>query len=325
MAGASSGRRWRGLVPGWARRVTGRPGPRGIEQRPGAAAELDASERARAELAGEVARLTGALRDSHRDREALAAHARRLDAALQGLDRFVRSADYHADHLTVWGRNLAFLEEAAFVRAYGRGMSSGHKMARPKGSDEDIHVEWRVHILCWAAWHARHLPGCFVECGVNTGLYALAVCDFIDFNATGKEFYLFDTFNGIPEAQIADDEREHATLYNAQYYEECYELARRNFAPYPRARLVRGIVPGSFAGVSIDRVCYLSIDMNIAEPEVAALAFFWDRLTPGAPVILDDYGWITAARQQRELNRFAESRGVRIATLPTGQGLLLKP
>jgi hypothetical protein len=275
-------------------------------------------------LAAEVARLTRSLRDAQQQREALAAHARRLDDALQRLDRHIRSADYHADHLAVWHRNVGFLNAPAFVRAYRRGMDSGHKMGRPEGSTADIHIEWRVHVVCWAAWHARHLPGAYVECGVNTGVYSLAVCEFIDFNATGKDFYLFDTYGGIPESQVPEEDRERVARL-AGLYEECYALARQNFAPFPRARLVRGIVPESLTTVAIDRVCYLSIDMNVAEPEVAALAHFWDRLSPGAPVILDDYGWTEHARQYEALNRFARLHDVRIATLPTGQGLLLRP
>jgi hypothetical protein len=300
------------------RRLADRLGLRGLSgAHAGAPSERDA-------LAAEVARLTRALRDAQQQREALAAHARRLDDALQRLDRHVRSADYHADHLAVWHRNVGFLGDPAFVRAYRRGMDSGHKMCRPMGSTADIHIEWRVHVVCWAAWHARLLPGSFVECGVNTGVYSLAVCDFIDFNATGKDFYLFDTYRGIPESHVADADRERVARF-AGLYEECYEVARRNFAPFPRARLVRGVVPESLATVDIDRVCYLSIDMNVAEPELAALAHFWDRLSPGAPVILDDYGWAEHARQYEALNRFARLHDVRIATLPTGQGLLLKP
>jgi hypothetical protein len=110
-----------------------------------------------------------------------------------------------------------------------------------------------------------------------------------------------------------------------RYYSECFEIARRNFAPFPKAVLVRGKVPDTLRSVDIEQVCYLSIDMNIVEPEIAAIEFFWDKLSPGAPVILDDYGWSTYLLQKEAMDRFAEQRGVRILTLPTGQGLLLKP
>jgi O-methyltransferase len=233
---------------------------------------------------------------------------------------------YCADDLIVRQKNTAFMREPRFVDAYARGMNSGHKIGRERGSTTDIHIEWRVHVLCWAASQAAKLPGDFVECGVNTGIFSLAVANYIDFNSTGKRFYLFDTFAGIPDEQITDRERALGRgRENEAYYEECYQVAIENFAAYPNAHLVRGPVPDTLTHVSIDRVCYLSIDMNIVAPEIAALRHFWPKLTPGAPVILDDYGWLDYVPQKEAIDEFAESVGCKVLTLPTGQGLLLKP
>ncbi|MFH0830921.1 MAG: TylF/MycF/NovP-related O-methyltransferase [Parcubacteria group bacterium] len=234
--------------------------------------------------------------------------------------------DYAHDGLAVWGKNVSFLKDPRFVRAYNRGMDSGHKIARPAGSRADIHIEWRVHTLIWAAQHALHLPGDFVECGVNTGIFSLAICDYIDFNSTRKDFWLFDTFCGIPVEQISPSEQElDRANENTVAYEECYTLAKKNFAPFPRARLVRGKIPDTLTSVPIGNVCYLSLDLNIAQPEVAALTYFWEKLVPGAPVILDDYGWQHWHPQKEAMDAFARDHGVTILTLPTGQGLLLKP
>lgn len=233
---------------------------------------------------------------------------------------------YDSDFLRVWRKDPRFLRDPAFVRAYGRGMDSGHAIGRPAGSSDDIHIEWRIHVLTWAAWHASRLPGDFVECGVNTGIFSLAVCDFIDFNATGKAFYLFDTYRGIPVEQVSEgEERQGRLVENSVAYFECFERARDNFAPFPRAHLVRGRVPDTFSEVEIESVCYLSIDMNIVEPEIAAIEYFWPRLVPGAPVVLDDYGWGGYEEQKAAMDCFAEGQGVKVLLLPTGQGLLLKP
>jgi O-methyltransferase len=172
--------------------------------------------------------------------------------------------------------------------------------------------------------HGSRLDGDFVECGVNTGWHSLAICEYVDFNSLDKAFYLFDTYCGLPEEQMSPYEKEHKSGFNKQYYPECYELTRRNFAPWPRVKLVRGKVPDTLTSVAIERVAYLSLDMNLAHPERAALEHFWPKLTPGALVVLDDYAWICMEEQKEAADQFAKARGVEVLTLPTGQGLLIK-
>ena len=232
---------------------------------------------------------------------------------------------YDADYLMVWNKNTDFLQDEWFMAAYRAGMDSGHKIGRPAGSSEDIHIEWRILVCCWAAWHAKQLPGDFVECGTNTGIMSLAICNYIDFNSTGKNFYLFDTFRGIPEAQMLPEERAAGRGLENSIYEECFETAKRNFSPFPRAHLVRGEVPDTLPSQPIEKVCYLMLDMNIMVPERAALEYFWDKLVPGAIVLLDDYGWLGYVAQKRALDEFAASKGVKILNIPTGHGMLIKP
>lgn len=232
---------------------------------------------------------------------------------------------YSADHLRVWHKSVSFLHDPQFQAAYHYGMDSGHRICREPGSKTDIHIEWRVHVILWAARHAVRLQGDFVECGVNTGVYSLALCKHLDFNRTGRSIYLFDTYAGIPLEQITEREKRLGRLEeNKNWFEECYENSKKNFAPYPKAVLVRGKVPDTLRNVNIGSVCYLSIDMNIVEPEIAAIEYFWDKLVPGAPVILDDYGWNGFLPQKEAMDDFAARKGVPILDLPTGQGLILK-
>jgi O-methyltransferase len=235
---------------------------------------------------------------------------------------------YQADHLAVWEKSVEFLDDPRFRSAYRRGVNSGHTFPLlPYAGEDDatLHIEWRVHVCCWAATVAARLPGDFVECGVNTGIFSLAICEYINFNATGKMFWLFDTFCGIPEEQLNERERALGRLGENSWYPDCWELAKTNFAPFPNARLVRGKVPDTLATVEIDRVSYLSLDMNIALPERAALEFFWPKLVPGALVVLDDYAQKPYEEQKRAIDEFAADREITILTLPTGQGMLIKP
>lgn len=228
--------------------------------------------------------------------------------------------DYEDGSLVVRNQNIEFLKDPRFLAAYERGMNSGHHFG-----NYVTRLEWRAHTGCWAAVHAKRLPGDFVECGVNTGILSLAVCEYIDFNATGKKFWLFDTFAGIPQSQVSKREAFRVRWENERnFYPDCWELAQQNFASYPNAHLIRGMVPESLPQAPIEKVCYLSIDMNIAAPERAAIEYFWPKLVTGAIVILDDYGWRGFEAQKATMDEFAAQMGTEVLALPTGQGLIIK-
>jgi len=222
------------------------------------------------------------------------------------------------DGLWVNGRNLEFFEGEKFLESYEVGVNSGHSLGA-------INVKWRMATICWAVRHASHLKGDFVECGVNTGIASLTGARYIEFEKLkDKTWYLFDTFCGIPEEGLGAQERDKVDLMNRHYF-DCFDLVQKNFEDYDNITLVKGVVPESLDSVSIGSVAYLSIDMNLAAPEIAAFRHFWPKLVTGAVVVLDDYGFAGFEEQKEAMDALANEKGVEIFSVPTGQGLLIKP
>lgn len=228
---------------------------------------------------------------------------------------------FEGDALRTYCKNVSWMQEPRFREAYETGFNSGHRYSHLP----DLHLEWRIHVILWAAQQALHHPGDFVECGVNTGIFSLTVCKYLDFAKLPRRFYLFDTFAGIPESQMSATERTHRLKENRDFYQDCFDIARQNFSPWPNTQLVRGLVPDTLSNVDIQQVAYLSIDMNIAKPERDALEFFWPKLVSGGVIVLDDYGWKNYAEQKATIDEFANAHGIQICTLPTGQGIIVKP
>jgi hypothetical protein len=213
--------------------------------------------------------------------------------------------------------NHDFLKDPRFIAAYSRGSQA---------QGEDPKHYWRAHVALWCAAQAARLPGDFVECGVWKGFLCSAIMSYLDWNKLDRKFFLFDTFCGIDEDQVTAEERErlHLEHYRLHYLPN-YEDAVRNFAEFKNVNLVKGSVPQALREVEVGPVCFLSLDMNNVTPELAAAEYFWDRLVPGATVLLDDYGFVSYEEQKRGFDQFARARGVEILALPTGQGLLIKP
>jgi O-methyltransferase len=87
---------------------------------------------------------------------------------------------------------------------------------------------------------------------------------------------------------------------------------------------MKGMVPDTLTKVNIEKVCYLSLDMNCALPEIAAANFFWDKIVKGGMILLDDYGLVQYQEQKIAFNEFAKEKNIEILSLPTGQGLIVK-
>ena len=173
-----------------------------------------------------------------------------------------------------------FLNDRRFRSAHATGrLATGRN---PKGNS----VAWRVHTICWAAQHALKLPGDFVECGVWQGMFSRTAIEYTGFaGMPDRKFYLFDTFEGMAIDLLSAGERlrEERQKKNERLYGEFYEAAQRTFAEIPNAVLVRGRVPDTLATQPIDRVAYLSLDMNCAFPEIEAMRYFLAEAVDGRP------------------------------------------
>lgn len=242
----------------------------------------------------------------------------RLRAALRR-GKIRKKLDFYADGLGVRRRILRHLTEDRFAKAWAFAAEGGRE-TWTKLPD----VRWRAHTCVWAAKQALHLNGDFVECGVNTGLLSMTVCRYLDFEKLDRTFWLYDTYAGIPTEMLNGAERRAAEATNASFYKDCYDIARRNFAPFHNARLVRGTLPGTI-GEAPARIAYLSIDLNNETFERQTMEVLWPRLVPGAVIVIDDYGFGGHEAQRTFWDYFAAEAGVMCLALPTGQGLLIKP
>jgi hypothetical protein len=65
--------------------------------------------------------------------------------------------------------------------------------------------------------------------------------------------------------------------------------------------------------------------MNCAPPAIAAITYLWDSLVPGAIILLDDYAYVGYRQQKLAMDEFSAGKQVKILSLPTGQGLMVKP
>lgn len=214
-----------------------------------------------------------------------------------------------------------FMRDPTFVNAYRRGVEAVGK---------DYKWHWRVHIGLWAARTAVQLPGDFVECGVNAGFMSSSIMCDLEWDSREKTFYLLDTFCGLDPNQVSPEEirdgimKKNENLIENGFYVTSLEEVKRNFSEWKNIKIIEGTIPDTLPQITAEKISFLHIDLNCAPPEVASIKYLWDSLVRGAIILLDDYAYNGFHHQKYAMDKFAKEKGVPIASLPTGQGLIVK-
>jgi hypothetical protein len=228
---------------------------------------------------------------------------------------------YNQDGLKTM-HNADFKQDKLFQSAYQRGvLATG-------GREYNWH--WRVHVGLWAARTASLLDGDFVECGVNAGFLSSAIMHDLNWQKLNKTFYLLDTFKGVDLAYVTEAEKQDGAIEKNKkslasgFYITNFEAIQNNFSEWKNTRLIKGTVPITLKQIDANKVAFLHIDMNCAPPEVEALRYLWPKLVLGAVILLDDYAYTGYIHQKHAMDSLAIDLGFNIASLPTGQGLIIK-
>jgi len=228
--------------------------------------------------------------------------------SVEGIRRSISTPDsfYCSDNVIAWNRNLSFMSDEGFMSALRRNATS----------NEEMGIAWRTYILCYFAKLALRLPGDFLEVGAYRGNTVNVLVDRLDMASSGKNYYLYDTF------EHAQTDVNHAMPGHGP---DLYASVQARFAGHPFVRVVKGHVPGTFDQALPLQIAFAHLDLNQAPAEVAALELIIPRLVPGAILVLDDYGWWGYRAQKEAEDPLFAKFGLDVLELPTGQGLVIKP
>lgn len=213
---------------------------------------------------------------------------------------------YTGDNLFTYGRNLGFMDDEPFMNAYRKNISTDIEQA----------LLWRYSTLIWAVRRGLQLEGDFVECACYKGTTARIMCDAVDFGQfPERHYYLYDLFEHDPAMP------HHAM---PEHSKQLYQQTRQRFADLPNVTVTQGKVPDVLHDVAPEKIAFMHIDLNNADAEIGALELLFERMVPGAILILDDYGWLAYRAQKEAEDPWLAARGYRVLELPTGQGIVIK-
>jgi O-methyltransferase len=155
----------------------------------------------------------------------------------------------------------------------------------------------------------EEIPGDFVECGVYNGGTAAILAHFATRSPLQRTLWLFDSFEGMP--QTTDRDGDAASEYIGQLVgnvETVRSVLESVGADLKRVHIVKGWFEESFRTVTIPRIALLNIDADWYDSVKLCLDVFYDAVTPGGFISIDDYGHWPGCKQA--VDEFFVARGI---------------
>lgn len=161
------------------------------------------------------------------------------------------------------------------------------------------------------------LPGDTAECGVYQGAASWLICD--KFKGTDKTHFIFDSFEGLSAPSTVDGD-----YWREGDFRSDEEVLKARFSAFPKLRVCKGWIPDSFSAAAERSFCFVHIDVDLYQPTLDAIEFFYPRLVRGGIILSDDYGFTTCPGARRAFDEYMKETPEKIIHVPTGQGFIIK-
>ena len=140
---------------------------------------------------------------------------------------------------------------------------------------------------------AKAVPGCVIECGTWRGGMSAGMADLL---GPGRDYFLFDSFEGLPPAGSSDGEfaKDWQKRDATQTYNNCTASEEEARAAMSRSRakryeLIRGWFSETIPGFQPAPIAVLRLDGDWYDSTMIPLKHLYPAVVPGGIVIIDDY------------------------------------
>ena len=175
------------------------------------------------------------------------------------------------------------------------------------------------------------VDGLVVECGCYLGLSSYVLCSFLqrrDPAFDGNGYHIFDSFEGLSEPtaddDIPDDWRNAKQLHQmtkAGHFAAPLVAVKENLKEFAGITYHPGWIPASFTGLPVSSYRFVHVDVDLYDPTLDTLAYFYPRLAPGGLIVSDDYSWPGA---RTAINEYCSEQGIKLQLSNFGQAVIRK-
>jgi pentatricopeptide repeat protein len=187
----------------------------------------------------------------------------------------------------------------------------------------------RFHQLYRLLEEVLPLDGDIAECGCYRGLSSHLMLSRLrraDPGYDGAGYHVLDSFEGLsepgPEDRLVGVEPPAQRVHLAAqrgWFAVPLEVVRQGLAEFPGVSYHPGWIPASLSGLPERRYRFVHLDLDLHDPTLGALEYFFPRLVPGAILVCDDFNW---PGERKAIEDFCARQGIAFETTPHNQAVL---
>lgn len=176
--------------------------------------------------------------------------------------------------------------------------------------ERDVRVNWVKAFAQFAK--DEKLEGNVAECGVYKGDFSIYINKFFP----DKIMYLFDTFEGFSECDVKIEQKMgNSAFLNSGFNQSgCFssttaDLVLSRMPNKEKCVIRKGYFPESAAGLQDQEFCFVNLDMDLYNPQLEGLRFFYDRMVNKGVILLHDYYHPNLPGVKAAVDDFRRERG----------------
>ncbi len=216
------------------------------------------------------------------------------------------------DLLGIRPEKVAVLRENSDVMI--KMLSSGNLY----NEDTDSRVCWLRNFAAYA--NQRNLSGCVAEAGVCYGDFAYYINKYFP----EKDIYLFDTFEGFDNRDLETERSLGDPSFLSGMFNQRHMFSETNerivldrMLHSDKCVLRKGYFPDSAAGIE-EEFCFVNLDMDLYQPMLGALQFFYDKMCQGGVILTHDYFHPELPGVKAAIEEFERERETMLCKVPIG-------
>ncbi len=158
----------------------------------------------------------------------------------------------------------------------------------------------------------KGVTGDVVECGCWKGHSSFLIASILDGHGFSGEFSIFDSFEGGLSDKSVEDANARVAMDADQVAEEKQHFASTEdqlhyvLKPFSFYKLYKGWIPDRFSEVEERRFAFVHIDVDLYQPILDALEFFYPRMDRGGVIVVDDFGFTQFPGAKASVQKFLD-------------------